>query len=99
MANIFASLRQYAGKWAVKSSRNFTEEEISAVSSNQVVASQYGNSLCFFMTPTRSFRDVLFSSFLCLIGKIPKTLSDIFLIISYYTPENTKNQESILIFV
>lgn len=49
MANIFASLRQYAGKWAVKSSRNFTEEEISAVSSNQVVASQYGNSLCFFM--------------------------------------------------
>jgi len=49
MANIFASLRQYAGKWAVKGSRNFTEEEINAVSSNQIVASQYGNSLCFFM--------------------------------------------------
>lgn len=49
MANIFASLRQYAGKWAVKSSRNFTAEEINAVASNQVVASQYGNSLCFFM--------------------------------------------------
>ena len=49
MANIFASLRQYAGKWAVKGSRNFTAEEIDAVSSNQVVASQYGNSLCFFL--------------------------------------------------
>ena len=49
MANIFASLRQYAGKWAVKSSRAFTAEEINAVSSNQIVASQYGNSLCFFM--------------------------------------------------
>lgn len=49
MANIFASLRQYAGKWAVKGSRSFTEEEINAVASNQVVASQYGSSLCFFM--------------------------------------------------
>lgn len=49
MANIFASLRQYAGKWAVKDSRSFTDEEINAVSSNQIVASQYGNSLCFFM--------------------------------------------------
>lgn len=49
MANIFASLRQYAGKWVVKSSRAFTAEEIDAVSSNQIVASQYGNSLCFFM--------------------------------------------------
>ena len=49
MANIFASLRQYAGKWAVKGSRSFTAEEIAAVSSNQIVASQYGNSLCFFM--------------------------------------------------
>lgn len=49
MANIFASLRQYAGKWAVKATRNFTAEEIAAVSSNQIVASQYGNSLCFFM--------------------------------------------------
>ena len=49
MANIIASLRQYAGKWAVKATRNFTAEEIAAVSSNQIVASQYGNSLCFFM--------------------------------------------------
>ena len=49
MVNIFASLRQYAGKWAVKGSRNFTAEEIDAVSSNQIVASQYGNSLCFFL--------------------------------------------------
>lgn len=49
MANIFASLRQYAGKWAVKSTRAFTEEEINAVSHTQIVPSQYGNSLCFFM--------------------------------------------------
>lgn len=49
MANIFSSLRQYAGKWAVKGSRNFTEEEINAVSNTQIVASQFGNSLCFFM--------------------------------------------------
>lgn len=49
MANIFSSLRTYAGKWAVKASRAFSAEEIDAVASNQVVASQYGTSLCFFM--------------------------------------------------
>ena len=47
--NIFSTLRQYAGKWNVKSVRNFTEEEISAVSECVVVASQYGNSLCCHM--------------------------------------------------
>lgn len=47
--NIFASLRVYAGKWSVKSRRAFTPEEISAVKSAEVVPSQYGNSVCFYM--------------------------------------------------
>lgn len=47
--SIFESLRLYAGKWSVKSSRNFTEEEVNAVSSATVVASEYGNSVCFNM--------------------------------------------------
>lgn len=49
MANIFSSLRVYAGKWNLKSSRDFSPEEIAAVSSAVVVASQYGNSVCFTM--------------------------------------------------
>nr|DAQ71248.1 MAG TPA: hypothetical protein [Crassvirales sp.] len=49
MANIFSSLRVYAGKWNLKSSRAFSPEEIAAVSSAVVVASQYGNSVCFTM--------------------------------------------------
>ena len=47
--NIFSTLRTYAGKWNVKSSRDFTEEEIKAVVSAEVVPSQYGNSVCFHM--------------------------------------------------
>lgn len=47
--NIFNSLRVYAGKWAVKSSRDFSQEEIDAISSASVVDSQYGNSVCFMM--------------------------------------------------
>ena len=46
---IFSTLRVYAGKWSVKSSRNFNEEEIAAVKSATVVPSQYGNSVCFMM--------------------------------------------------
>ena len=49
MANIFSSLRVYAGKWNLKSSRAFSPEEVAAVSSAVVVASQYGNSVCFTM--------------------------------------------------
>ena len=49
MANIFSSLRVYAGKWNLKSSRAFSPEEIAAVASAVVVASQYGNSVCFHM--------------------------------------------------
>lgn len=47
--NIFSTLRTYAGKWNVKSSRAFTQEEIQAVESAIVVPSQYGNSVCFMM--------------------------------------------------
>ena len=47
--NIFASLRVYAGKWSVKSRRAFTPEEISTVMSAEVVPSQFGNSVCFYM--------------------------------------------------
>lgn len=47
--SIFETLRLYAGKWSVKSSRNFTDEEINAVQSATVVASEYGNSVCFMM--------------------------------------------------
>lgn len=47
--NIFSTLRTYAGKWNVKSSRAFTQEEIQAVEFATVVPSQYGNSVCFMM--------------------------------------------------
>lgn len=47
--NIFSTLKTYAGKWSVKSSRAFTQEEIQAVESATVVPSQYGNSVCFMM--------------------------------------------------
>ena len=47
--NIFSSLRMYAGKWLVKSSRDFTPQEIASVESAEVVASQYGNSVCCHM--------------------------------------------------
>lgn len=47
--NIFSSLQVYAGKWSVKSERAFSPEEIAAVNKAEVVSSQYGNSVCFFM--------------------------------------------------
>lgn len=46
---IFNSLRVYAGKWEVKSIRDFNEEEIKAVVEAFVVPSQYGNSVRFSM--------------------------------------------------
>ena len=46
---IFDSLRLYAGNWSVRNSRNFTENEIDAVERATVVASEYGNSVCFVM--------------------------------------------------
>ena len=47
--NIFSSLRVYAGKWAVRASRVFNQEELAAISSATIVPSQYGNSVCFMM--------------------------------------------------
>lgn len=47
--NVFNSLMVYAGKWILKSKRNFAAEEIAAVSKAEVVSSQYGNSACFHM--------------------------------------------------
>lgn len=47
--NIFSKLQVYAGKWNLKASRSFEAEEIAAVNKAEVVASQYGNSVCFFM--------------------------------------------------
>jgi len=47
--NIFSALRVYAGKWNEKEVKNFTAEEIALVDKNEVVESQYGLSVCFFM--------------------------------------------------
>lgn len=47
--NIFKKVRMYATKWQQTGSRPFSEEEIAAVERTEVVASQYGNSVCFFM--------------------------------------------------
>lgn len=47
--NIFSTLKTYAGKWSVKSTRAFDAEEINAVKSAVVVPSQYGNSVMFTM--------------------------------------------------
>lgn len=49
LMNIFNNLRNYAAKWTLTSSRNFTPEEIKAVSEAVVVSSSYGNSVCFHM--------------------------------------------------
>lgn len=48
--NLFSNLRVYGGKWSVRSSRKFSEEEKKMVTKAQVVESQYGNSCCFFMS-------------------------------------------------
>ena len=42
-------MKVYAGKWEVKESRSFSEEEIKAVVQAVVVPSQYGNSVQFTM--------------------------------------------------
>ena len=46
---IFDLLKVYAGKWSIKSSRNFTDDEIAAVEKAVVVSSEYGNSVCFHL--------------------------------------------------
>ena len=47
--NIFNSLQKYADKWSVTGQRNFSQEEKNAVVNAEVVESEYGNSVCFFM--------------------------------------------------
>lgn len=47
--NIFNAIKVYNGKWQVKNTRNFTQEEINAVKSASVVDSQYGLSVCFIL--------------------------------------------------
>ena len=47
--NIFAGLQVYAGKWNVVGTRSFNDEEKAMISRAEVVASEYGNSVCFFM--------------------------------------------------
>lgn len=47
--NIFNAIKVYAGKWQVKDSRAFSQEEIDAVDRASVVDSQYGLSVCFFL--------------------------------------------------
>lgn len=47
--NIFQSLQVYAGKWNVVGSRNFDDEEKAMIKRAEVVPSEYGNSVCFFM--------------------------------------------------
>ncbi len=48
--NIFSALRVYAGKWNEKEVKSFTSEEVALVDKAEVVESQYGLSVCFFMT-------------------------------------------------
>ena len=47
--NIFSALRVYAGKWSEKHVESFKAEEIALVDKAQVVESQCGLSVCFFM--------------------------------------------------
>ena len=47
--NIFSSLRIYAGKWSEKAVEAFTPEEIALVDKAEVVESNFGMSVCFFM--------------------------------------------------
>ena len=48
--NVFAGLDVYGGNWNVVDSRSFEQEEISQVTKAEVVSSDYGKSVCFFMT-------------------------------------------------
>ncbi len=47
--NILSKLPIYAGKWSVKDSSAFSQEDINMVSQATVVDSQYGKSVCFFL--------------------------------------------------
>lgn len=47
--NLFNTLKLHSNKWTVKSVRRFTAEEIAMVEKAQVIDSQYGSSVCFFL--------------------------------------------------
>jgi hypothetical protein len=47
--NIFDGLNVYGGKWNVVNSRSFAPEEAALVKNAEVVSSDYGKSVCFFM--------------------------------------------------
>jgi hypothetical protein len=49
MQNVFASKTVYGGNWNVINSRSFNDEEKASVLRAEVVASQYGLSVCFMM--------------------------------------------------
>lgn len=46
---ILDSLRIYRGKWEVKSNEAFTSDDIQKVSRAEVVASEYGKSVCLHL--------------------------------------------------
>lgn len=49
--NIFSGLQVYGGSWNVveEKTRSFNAEELALIDHAEVVASEYGNSVCFFM--------------------------------------------------
>lgn len=49
MSNFFSSKRVYDDSWKVVDSRKFEDEEVAMVEHAEVVPSQYGLSVCFFM--------------------------------------------------
>lgn len=49
MENVFSTGTVYGESWSVVASRKFNSEELNAVTSNSVVDSQYGKSVCFHM--------------------------------------------------
>lgn len=49
MENVFGSLQVYGEAWQVTSRRKFNSDEIAAIRKNEVVPSQFGKSVCFFL--------------------------------------------------
>lgn len=47
--SIFSSLREYGGAWSVKEEAKFDKADLASIKSNEVVASQFGLSVCFSM--------------------------------------------------
>ena len=46
---VFEGKQVYGGNWNEVASRGFNQDEINAVVRAEVVASEYGSSVCFFM--------------------------------------------------